>query len=174
MFYLNRLAEYFYYYQNDELGHLMGDGECGGGVWAVSQPHWRVQGQQWEGFQVKAMDRLFIYCLHGLQIKDDSAKWYAAIRTCSCLWISGVKPSVFFEIMWFSAPAHLPAEKRVLNSSESVFVNVYGAQESILRKKIRRNRFHESIPPTYVAWRAGTSNRVFVPAARLGIDSWAP
>jgi len=32
----------------------------------------------------------------------------------------------------------------------------------------------ESIPPAYVAWQAGTSNRVVVPSpARLGIDSWA-
>ncbi len=30
----------------------------------------------------------------------------------------------------------------------------------------------ESIPPPYVAWLAGTSNRVVVPV--LGIDSWAP
>jgi hypothetical protein len=44
---------------------------------------------------------------------------------------------------------------------EPVFVNVYGAQESI--------------PPAYVAWRAGATNyRVVVPARLLGIDSWAP
>jgi hypothetical protein len=38
--------------------------------------------------------------------------------------------------------------------SEPVFVNVYGAQESI--------------PPAYVAWRAGTKNRVVVPARQAG------
>jgi hypothetical protein len=43
---------------------------------------------------------------------------------------------------------------------EPVFVNDYRAQESI--------------PPTYVAWRAGTTNGVAVRAARLGIDSWDP
>jgi hypothetical protein len=48
---------------------------------------------------------------------------------------------------------------------ELIFVNVYGAQESI-----PRNRF----PPAYVAWRAGTANKIVVPARRLGIDSWAP
>ncbi len=32
----------------------------------------------------------------------------------------------------------------------------------------------ESIPPAYVDWRAGTANRIEVPALRLGIDSWAP
>jgi hypothetical protein len=33
----------------------------------------------------------------------------------------------------------------------------------------------ESISPAYVAWRAGTSNRVVVYGhARLGIESWAP
>jgi len=32
-----------------------------------------------------------------------------------------------------------------------------------------RNRF----PQAYVAWRAGTTNRVVVPGHRLGIDSWA-
>jgi hypothetical protein len=34
------------------------------------------------------------------------------------------------------------------------FVNVYGAQESI--------------PPAYVAWRTGASNRVVVPARQAG------
>jgi hypothetical protein len=34
--------------------------------------------------------------------------------------------------------------------------------------------FKESNPPAYVAWRAGTSNRVVVTATRLGIDSWVP
>ncbi len=43
--------------------------------------------------------------------------------------------------------------------AESEFVNVSGAQESILRK---------SIPSAYVAWRTGTSNRVFVPARQAG------
>jgi hypothetical protein len=39
--------------------------------------------------------------------------------------------------------------------TEPVFVNVYGAQESI--------------PPAYVVvWRAGTSNRVVVPARQAG------
>ncbi len=32
----------------------------------------------------------------------------------------------------------------------------------------------ESIPTAYVAWRAGTSNRVAYRLASLGIDSWAP
>ncbi len=32
----------------------------------------------------------------------------------------------------------------------------------------------ESIPPAYVAWQAGTTNRVVVPARQAGIDSWAP
>jgi hypothetical protein len=32
----------------------------------------------------------------------------------------------------------------------------------------------EPIPPTSVAWRAGTINRVVVPARSLGIDSLAP
>jgi hypothetical protein len=32
----------------------------------------------------------------------------------------------------------------------------------------------ESIQLAYVAWRAGTTNRVVVPARRLEIDSWAP
>ncbi len=32
----------------------------------------------------------------------------------------------------------------------------------------------ESIPPAYLSWRAGTSNTVAYPPARLGIDSWAP
>jgi hypothetical protein len=37
---------------------------------------------------------------------------------------------------------------------ESVFVNVYGAQVSI--------------PPAYVAWRAGTINKVAVPTRQAG------
>jgi hypothetical protein len=41
------------------------------------------------------------------------------------------------------------------------FLNVRGAQESIPTSK-------ESIPPAYVAWRAGTSNRVVVPARQAG------
>jgi hypothetical protein len=45
-------------------------------------------------------------------------------------------------------------------SSEPVFVNVYGAQESI--------------PPACVAWRAGTTIWVVIPARPAGIDSWAP
>ncbi len=32
----------------------------------------------------------------------------------------------------------------------------------------------KSTPPGYVAWRAGTTNRVAVPARQAGIDSWAP
>ncbi len=32
----------------------------------------------------------------------------------------------------------------------------------------------ETIPPAYVAWQAGTTNRVVVPARQAGIDSWAP
>jgi hypothetical protein len=32
----------------------------------------------------------------------------------------------------------------------------------------------ELISPAYVAWRAGTSKRVVVPACQAGIDSWAP
>jgi hypothetical protein len=43
--------------------------------------------------------------------------------------------------------------------SEPVFVIVYGAQESI-----QRNR----LPPSYVARRAGTKNRVFVLARQAG------
>jgi hypothetical protein len=31
----------------------------------------------------------------------------------------------------------------------------------------------ESIPQAYITWRAGTSNRVVVPAHQAGIDSWA-
>jgi hypothetical protein len=38
--------------------------------------------------------------------------------------------------------------------SEPVFVNIYGAQESIL--------------PAYVAWRASTTNRVVVPTRQAG------
>ncbi len=38
--------------------------------------------------------------------------------------------------------------------TELVFVNVYGAQESI--------------PSAYVAWRAGTTSRGFVPARQVG------
>jgi hypothetical protein len=30
----------------------------------------------------------------------------------------------------------------------------------------------ESTPPGYVVWRAGTTNRVAVPARQAGIDSW--
>jgi hypothetical protein len=43
---------------------------------------------------------------------------------------------------------------------EPVFVNVYGAQESI--------------PTAYVAWRASTTNRVSYRPARLRIDTWSP
>jgi hypothetical protein len=32
----------------------------------------------------------------------------------------------------------------------------------------------ESTPRGYVVWRAGTTNRVAVPARQAGIDSWAP
>ncbi len=41
-----------------------------------------------------------------------------------------------------------------LSTAEPVFLNVYGAQESI--------------PPTYVAWRAGTTNRVAISAREAG------
>jgi hypothetical protein len=44
--------------------------------------------------------------------------------------------------------------------TEPEFVNVYGAQESILR-----NRFRQ---PMYIAWRAGALNRVVVPARHAG------
>jgi hypothetical protein len=44
--------------------------------------------------------------------------------------------------------------------AEPVFVNLYGAQESI--------------PPAYAARRAGMTNRAIVRPASLGIDSWAP
>jgi hypothetical protein len=45
-------------------------------------------------------------------------------------------------------------EMEVTGLSEPVFVNVYGAQESI--------------PPAYVAWRAGTTNMVIAPARQAG------
>jgi hypothetical protein len=43
----------------------------------------------------------------------------------------------------------------LIEESESVFINVYGAQESI--------------PPAYIAWRADTSNRVVEPAGQAAI-----
>jgi len=43
---------------------------------------------------------------------------------------------------------------------EPVFVNVYGVQESIPRKRFRQSM--------HVARRAGTSNRVVVPARQAG------
>jgi hypothetical protein len=43
--------------------------------------------------------------------------------------------------------------------SEPVFVNVYGAQGI---------DSEESISPAYVVWRAGTKNRVVVPARQAG------
>ncbi len=51
--------------------------------------------------------------------------------------------------------------------SEPVFGNVEGAQQSIPRK--------ESIAPAYAAWRAGTTDRVVVPACPAGnrfLGSW--
>ncbi len=47
---------------------------------------------------------------------------------------------------------------RNIHRSGPVFVNVYEAQESI----------PESIPPVYVAWRAGTISKVVVPARQPG------
>jgi hypothetical protein len=49
-----------------------------------------------------------------------------------------------------------PPERMVLRglNSEPVFVNVYGVQELI--------------PAAYVAWRAGTTNRVAVPSRQAG------
>jgi hypothetical protein len=44
--------------------------------------------------------------------------------------------------------------KNIVHCSEPVFVNVYGA--------------NESIPPACVDWRAGTTNRVIVPARQAG------
>jgi hypothetical protein len=44
--------------------------------------------------------------------------------------------------------------------SEPEFVNVNVAQESL--------------PPTYLAWRAGTSNTASYRPARMGIFSWSP
>jgi hypothetical protein len=49
----------------------------------------------------------------------------------------------------------------VSTEHEPAFVNVQGAQESI--------------PPAYVAWRAGMSNRLVVPARQAGnrfLNSW--
>jgi hypothetical protein len=42
-------------------------------------------------------------------------------------------------------------------------------------KRLRRPEIdsEDSIPPAYVAWRAGTTNRVVVPARQAGIDTWA-
>jgi hypothetical protein len=48
-----------------------------------------------------------------------------------------------------------------IERTEPVFVNVYGAQELIPK----------SIPPVYVAWRAGTTNRFAVPYAPPGRES---
>ncbi len=45
-------------------------------------------------------------------------------------------------------------EMEATSWSEHVFVDVYGAQESI--------------PPAYVAWQAGTTNMVIVPARQAG------
>jgi hypothetical protein len=49
-------------------------------------------------------------------------------------------------------------ELQPINRTELVFVNVSGAQESI----------EESILPAYVAWRAGTTNRVVVMSRQAG------
>ncbi len=53
-----------------------------------------------------------------------------------------------------------PGTKGGGDTTEPVFVNVYGAQESIL--------------PACVAWRASTTNRVSYRPARLRIDTWSP
>ncbi len=48
---------------------------------------------------------------------------------------------------------------------EPVFVNIYGAQESIPGI---------NVTPAYVAWRADMTIGLSYQPARLGIDSWAP
>jgi len=53
----------------------------------------------------------------------------------------------------------IPTESYVEYRTEPVFVNVYGAQESI--------------STAYVAWRASTKKRVSYRPARLEIDSWS-
>jgi hypothetical protein len=55
-------------------------------------------------------------------------------------------------LTWYSAPACYGSS--LGSNPEPVFVNVDGAQESI--------------PPAYVAWRAGTTYRVVVPARKAG------
>jgi hypothetical protein len=60
--------------------------------------------------------------------------------------------------------AHLQLSAK--ECTEPVFVNVE-------RLKEIRNRFRGLILPAYVTLRAGTTNRVVVPACQ-GIDSWAP
>jgi len=44
---------------------------------------------------------------------------------------------------------------------EPVFLNVYGAKESISRNRFQGIDSKELIPPAYVAWRAGTINLFF-------------
>jgi hypothetical protein len=63
--------------------------------------------------------------------------------------------SIFPEILWKKRIEVL----RVTPNSEPVFVNVYGAQGI---------DSEESISPAYVVWRAGTKNRVVVPACQAG------
>jgi hypothetical protein len=60
----------------------------------------------------------------------------------------------------FGSSLNAPPPPCVNKCTEYIFVNVYGAEESIPRK--------ESIPPAYVAWRAGTTNRVVIPARPAG------
>ncbi len=54
------------------------------------------------------------------------------------------------------------------SGDKAVFVNVYGAQESIPRNRFQGIDSKESIQPAYVAWRAGASNRIVVPACQAG------
>ena len=69
--------------------------------------------------------------------------------------LSGV--TLVYLSQWYARPPRPGAGMRF--EPEPVFVNVFLYFYTEAR---------ESIPPTYVAWRAGTSNRVFVPARQAG------
>jgi len=73
-------------------------------------------------------------------------------------------------------PQHYPLSHPLHVTQEGISIFCISQPRARICKPLRRPGIdsEDSIPPAYVGWRAGTTNRVVVLARRLGIDSWTP
>jgi hypothetical protein len=119
--------------------------------------------------------KYLVDCLDNLKIKDDSAKWYAVIRACSCLCEFLAWNQACLKKMIFCARSCTLPQKKEYFTDLSPYLWTF---------KEPRNRFQgidskESVQGIDSANLCSLGGRYVkkcfrTRSARLGIDSWAP